>query len=183
MKKYNKILNDIAEIHEINNQTAIIVATKYSTETNSFTSLGGAMGNVTNSKELNKLLNEATNCSYQNMQVQTPNFSESELLQRNKNNTSSSNYQPAQSITTEPISKRQSSKQYYSHSTTLTASPKQQDLIETLCNEKGKDLHHVLAPYNKQLSTITSAEANEIIQKMKKIVNIQDKSLILQNPQ
>lgn len=168
MKKYNSIFNKIAEIHEINNQTAIIVATKYSTETNNFTSLGGAMGNVTNSKELNNLLNEATNCSYQNMQVQAPNFSESELLQRNKNNTSSSNYQPAQSITIEPISKQQSSKQYYSHSTTKTASESQQNLIQKLCQERNTNVDNILSSRNKSLSQLTSAEANEIIKEIKK---------------
>lgn len=171
MKKYNSIFNKIAEIHEINNQTAIIVATKYSTETNNFTSLGGAMGNVTNSEELNKLLNEATNCSYQNMQVQAPNFSESELSQRNKNNTSSSNYQPAQSITTEPISKRQSSKQYYSHSTTKTASESQQNLIQKLCQERNTNVDNILSSRNKSLSQLTSAEANEIIKEIKNKYN------------
>ena len=171
MKKYNSIFNKIAEVHEINNQTAIIVATKYSTETNSFTSLSGAMGNVTNSKELNKLLNEATNCSYQNMQVQAPNFSESELSQRNKNNTSSSNYQPAQSITTEPISKRQPSKRYYSHSTTKTASESQQNLILKLCQERNTNVDNILSSRNKSLSQLTSAEANEIIKEIKNKYN------------
>lgn len=66
---------------------------------------------------------------------------------------------------------RHAPKQAYTkpHSTTRPASASQQNLIQNLCKEKGKDLDTVLAHYNKDLSAITSAEANQIIQDMKKI--------------
>lgn len=71
-KTANSITNSIANITTINNQTAVIIATTISSAENTFTSLGGAIGNVTNSEDLNQLLNEATNHSYRNMQNQTP---------------------------------------------------------------------------------------------------------------
>lgn len=68
------IANSIANITTINNQTAIIAATTFSSAENTFTSLGGAIGNVSNSEDLNHLLNEAVNHSYQNLQNQAPNL-------------------------------------------------------------------------------------------------------------
>lgn len=164
------ITNSIANITTINNQTSVIIATTISSAENTFTSLGGAMGSVTNSEDLNHLLNEATNHSYQNLQNQAPNLPSINTVKNLEMATSSSIHQPAPNIPSEPTPKPSVQKQPYTktHSTTLPASQKQQELIQKLCNERGKDLHHVLAPYNKQLSTITSAEANEIIQKMKK---------------
>lgn len=163
------ITNNIATITTINNQTAIITATTFTSAENSMTSLGGVIGNVTSTDDFNNLLNEATNHAYQNMQIQTPNLSGFEISQNNQNLPVSSNHQPAQSIPAYPVPKPSTTKQSYTkpHSTTKTASSKQQDLIQKLCNERGKDLGEVLAPYNKSLSEITSAEANEIIQEMK----------------
>lgn len=85
MKKSAKsITNNIANITTINNQTAIIVASTFSSAENSITSLGGAIGNVIDSDDLNHLLNEATNHSYQNMQLQTPYFQGLEQAQNTK---------------------------------------------------------------------------------------------------
>ena len=61
------ITNSIANITTINNQTAIIAASTFSSAENSITSLGGAIGTIQTTEDLNNLLNEATNHSYQNM--------------------------------------------------------------------------------------------------------------------
>lgn len=168
-KTANSITNSIANITTINNQTAVIIATTISSAENTFTSLGGAIGNVTNSEDLNYLLNEATNHSYQNMQNQTPILPSINTAQSPETTLSSSNLQPAQNIPSPPIPKRQLPKQPYSkpHSTTRTASASQQNLIKNLCQEKGKDLVGILAPYGSSLSQITSAQANQIIQEIK----------------
>lgn len=164
------IANSIANITTINNQTAVIIATTFSSAENTFTSLGGAIGNVTNSEDLNHLLNEATNHSYQNIQNQTPNLPGINTV-KNLKITASSSHQPSQNIPSEPASKPSAQKPPYTkpHSTTLTASPKQQNLIQKLCSERSQNLHEILASYDKPLSEITSAEANQIIQRIKKL--------------
>lgn len=53
------------------------------------------------------------------------------------------------------------------HSTTQTASDSQTDFIRKLCQEKNQDLDAMLETYQKPLHEISSAEANEIIQKLK----------------
>lgn len=163
------LTNSIANITSINNQTAIIVASTFSSAEKSMTSLGGAIGTVQTTEDLNKLLNEATKQSYQNMQLQTPYFQGVEQAQNTKIQPICSIHQPVQNIPAQPMPERHSPKQAYTkpHSTTRTASASQQNLIQNLCKEKGKDLDTVLAPYNKDLSAITSAEANQIIQVMK----------------
>lgn len=163
--------NSIANITSINNQTAIIVASTVFSAENSMTSLGGAIGTVQTTEDLNKLINEATKHSYQNMEVQTPNFQGVEQAQNSKIQPICSIPQPAQTIPAKPMPERHASKQAYTkpHSTTKPASQSQQNLIQNLCKEKGKDLDTVLAPFYKDLSTITSAEANQIIQAMKKV--------------
>ncbi|WP_289422257.1 hypothetical protein, partial [Thomasclavelia cocleata] len=72
-------------------------------------------------------------------------------------------------IPAQPMPERHAPKQAYTkpHSTTRIASESQQNLIQKLCKEKGKDLDTILAPLDKDLSAITSAEANDIIQEMK----------------
>lgn len=171
------ITNSIANITTINNQTAVIIATTISSAENTFTSLGGAMGSVTNSEDLNHLLNEATTHSYQNLQNQTPNLPGVNIVKNIEIAASSSIHQPAPNIPSEPVSKPSVQKQPYTktHSTTLPASQKQQELIKSLSNETSKNLYEILAPYNKSLSEITSAEANQIIQSMKKHNNNQVK--------
>lgn len=83
--KFQKtISSSIANITSINNQTAIIVASTFSAAENSYTSLGGAIGTVQTTEDLNELLNEATKHSYQNMQVQVTNFQGIEQVQNNK---------------------------------------------------------------------------------------------------
>lgn len=163
------ITNSIAHITSINNQTVIIVAGTFFAGENSITSLGGAIGDVQSTDDLNKLLNEAAKQSYQNMQIQMPNLSGFEGSQNAQNPFINSTHLPAQNLTAVPAPKPSMPKQVYSkpHSTTKTASPKQQELIQKLCNEQCKDINEVLAIYDNDLSTITSAEANEIIQKMK----------------
>lgn len=106
------------------------------------TSLGGAMGNASSTEELNKLLNEATNHAYQNMQIQIPNLSDIEGFKNSQNPFLNSTHQPAQSIPAYPASKPSTPNQAYTkpHSTTKTASPKQQELIQKLCNEHPKTL-------------------------------------------
>lgn len=79
------LTNSIANITAINNQTAIIVASTFSSAENSITSLGGAIGTIQTTEDLNKLLNEATNHSYQNIQLQTPYFQGLEQAQNKKN--------------------------------------------------------------------------------------------------
>lgn len=170
--KFQKtILSGITTITTINNQTAIIVASTFSSAENSITSLGGAIGTVQTTEDLNNLLNEATNHSYQNMQLQTPYFQGLEQAQSTKIQPICSIPQPAQNIPAQPMPEWHAPKQPYTrpHSKTLPASPKQQSLISTLCKERGIDLNKVLAPLDKDLSAITSAEANQIIQDMKKI--------------
>lgn len=166
-----KITNSIANITPINNQTAIIVASTFSSAENSMTSLGGAIGTVQTTEDLNKLLNEATKQSYQNMHLQTPYFQGLEQAQSTKMQPICSIPHPTQNIPAQPMPERHTSKQAYTkpHSTTRPASQSQQNLIQNLCKEKGKDLDTVLAPLDKDLSAITSAEANQIIQDMKKI--------------
>lgn len=165
------LTNSIANITTINNQTAIIVASTFSSAENSMTSLGGAIGTIQTTEDLNKLLNEATNHSYQNIQLQTPYFQGLEQAQNKKIQSICSIPQPTQNIPAQPMPERHAPKQAYTklHSTTRPASASQQNLIQNLCKEKGKDLDAVLAHYNKDLSAITSAEANQIIQDMKKI--------------
>lgn len=163
------IINNIANITTINNQTAVIITTVFSSDENNFTALGGAVGNVNSTEDLNKLLNEAASHAQQNMHLQTPSFSALKQAEDISKNDACSIHQPSQNIPSKPIKSSVQKTPYTKpHSTTLTASQKQQNLIEKLCNERGKDLHSILAPYNKQLSAITSAEANEIIQQMKK---------------
>ncbi len=163
------ITNNIANITTINNQTAIIVASTFSSAENSITSLGGAIGTIQTTEDLNNLLNEATNHSYQNMQLQTPYFQGLEQAQSTKIQPICSIPQPAQNIPAQPMPERHAPKQAYTkpHSTTRIASESQQNLIQKLCKEKGKDLDTILAPLDKDLSAITSAEANQIIQVMK----------------
>lgn len=170
MNVSKKFINNIVGITTINNQTAIVISSTYTSENDNYTSLGGAVGNVNSTEDLNKLLNEAANHAQKNMHFQTPSFSALKQAEATLKPHVCSIHQPSQNIPSEPASKPSIQKQPYTkpHSTTLTASQKQQDLIEKLCNERGKDLHSILAPYNKQLSAITSAEANEIIQQMKK---------------
>lgn len=167
--KIKNIKNGIANITPINNQTAIIVASTVSTDENSYTSLGGAIGTVQTTEDLNNLLNEAAKQSYQNRQYQMPNFQGVEQAPIAKNQSNCSIPQVTQNIPAQPTPERQASKRPYtkSHSTTLPASPKQQNLIQNLCNEKNKDINEILTIYGKELSGITSAEANEIIQKLK----------------
>lgn len=78
------LTNSIANITAINNQTAIIVASTFSSAESSITSLGGAIGTIQTTEDLNKLLNEATNHSYQNIQLQTPYFQGLEQAQNKK---------------------------------------------------------------------------------------------------
>ncbi len=68
------LTNSIANITTINNQTAIIVASTFSSAENSMTSLGGAIGIVQTTEDFNKLLNEAAKHSYENLHLQTPYF-------------------------------------------------------------------------------------------------------------
>lgn len=162
------LTNSIASFTTVNNQTAIIVASTFPTDENSYTSLGGAIGTVQTTDDLNNLLNEATKQSYQNRQLQMPVFQGVKQAQITNIQSSCSIPQPTQNIPSQPTPKRHASKQPYTkpHSTTKTASPSQQNFIKELCKERGKDLATVLAPYNKELSAITSAEANEIIQEL-----------------
>lgn len=134
------IANSIANITTINNQTAVIVATTFSSTENTFTSLGGAIGNVNNSEDLNHLLNEAVNHSYQNLQNQTPNFPGINTIKNLKIATSSSIHQLAPNVPSEPVSKPSTTKQPYTkpHSTTLPASPKQQNLIQNSAMKEAK---------------------------------------------
>lgn len=74
MNNKQTLTNDIVTITSIGNQTAIIIARTSSTAENSYTSLGGAIGTVQTTEELNKLINEATKQSQQNMPTQMPNF-------------------------------------------------------------------------------------------------------------
>lgn len=163
------IKSDIATITSIGNQTAIIVASTFSADEISYTSLGGAIGTVQSTEDLNNLLNEATKQSYQNRQLQMPNLQGVEQAQNVQNQSTCSIHQPIQNIPTQPTPKRQAPKQPYTkpHSKTKTASSSQQEFIQNLCNEKDKSLNEILAPYNKELSAITSDEANTIIQKLK----------------
>lgn len=168
-KFQGSIVNDIAAITTINNQTVIITKCTVSTDENSYTSLGAAIGTGQTSKDLNKLLNEAAKQSHQNIPHQVPNFQGLEQAQPLEIQQVCSTPQPTQTIPSNPIPERHTPKQAYTkpHSKTKTASSKQQDLIQTLCKEKGKDLNNILTPYNKALSQLTSDEANTIIQKIK----------------
>lgn len=105
------------------------------------------------------------------MPHQVPNFQGLEQAKTLEIESVCSTPQPTQTIPSNPTPERRSPKQSYTkpHSTTRTASQSQQNLIQNLCKEKGKDLDTVLAPLDKDLSAITSAEANQIIQDMKKI--------------
>lgn len=162
------LTNSIANITTINNQTAIIAASTFSSAENSITSLGGAISTVQTTEDLNNLLNEATKHSYQNMQLQTPYFQGLEQAQSTKIQPICSIPQPAQNIPAQPMPERHAPKQAYTkpHSSTKPASASQQNLIQKLCKEKEQDLDAVLAPLDKDLSAITSAEANQIIQDM-----------------
>lgn len=161
--------NDIVAITTINNQTTIIVASTFPADENSYTSLGGAIGTVQTTEDLNNLLNEATKRSYQNRQLQMPNFQRVEQAQITNIQPSCSIPQTTPNIPNQPIPEQHAPKQAYTkpHSKTKIASPSQQNLIKTLCKERGKDLATILAPYNKALSQLTSDEANTIIQKLK----------------
>lgn len=167
-KFQSSIVNDIAAITTINNQTVIITKCTVSTDENSYTSLGAAIGTGQTSKDLNNLLNEATKQSHQNMPHQVPNFQGLEQAKTLEIESVCSTPQPTQTIPSNPTPERRSPKQSYTkpHSTTRTASQSQQNLIQNLCKEKDKDLDTILAPYHRELSAITSAEANDIIQKM-----------------
>lgn len=169
MENKQTLTNGIATIASIDNQTAIIVTTTFPAAKNNYAILGGAMGTVQTTEDLNNLLNEATKQSYQNMQVQVPIFQGIEQVQNVQNQSVCSIIQPTQTIPTQPAPEQHAPKQPYTkpHSTTKTASQSQQTLIKKLCNERGKDLNEVLASYHKELSAITSAEANTIIQKIK----------------
>lgn len=68
------ITSSLADITPINNQTVVIVGTTLSSAENNLTRLGDTMSNITNTEDLNHLLNEATNHSYQNLQNQPPNL-------------------------------------------------------------------------------------------------------------
>lgn len=97
------ITSSLANIATINNQTVVIVATTFSSAENNLTSLGGAMGNVTNTEDLNHLLNEATNHSYQNMQNQPPNLSDIDTEKDFGVLESCSLYKPARKYLTNPL--------------------------------------------------------------------------------
>ena len=103
------------------------------------------------------------------MPHQVPNFQGLEQAKTLEIQPICSTPQPTQTIPSNPIPERHTPKQAYTkpHSTTRTASQSQQNLIQNLCKEKDKDLDTILAPYNKDLSTITSAKANQIIQDIK----------------
>ncbi len=169
MKDIKNIAHNLVGINQINNQAIVTVTTTLTNTTNTFTSLGGAIGTIRTSEDYNKLINEAITYSYQNMHIQAPNMQGISDIKEAQIPPCSSSHQLSQNTINQPLQKQHSQKQGYSkqHSTTRRASEAQQNLIRNLCNEKGKDLNAILAQYNKELSTITSADANTIIQEIK----------------
>lgn len=169
MKDIKNVAHNLVGINQINNQAIVTVTTTLTNTTNMFTSLGGAIGTIMTSEDYNNLINEAITYSYQNMHIQAPNMQGISDIKEAPIAFYSSSHQLSQNTINQPLQKQHSQKQGYSkpHSTTRIASEAQQNLIRNLCNEKGKDLNTILAQYNKELSTITSADANTIIQEIK----------------